>query len=313
MDDLGLKLKNLRENVEKVIVGKKETIELILIALICEGHVLIEDVPGVGKTSLAAALAKSVQGDFKRIQFTPDILPSDITGFSMYNQKSGEFEYKPGAILSQFVLADEINRTSPKAQASLLQVMEEGKLTVDGITYEMPKPFMILATQNPVEYLGTFPLPEAQMDRFFMKVGIGYPSNESEKAMLSRFKVNNPLDTLEAVVSGTEILKMQQAVRMAHVEESIEELIINIVGQTRIHPDVVLGASPRGSINLYRAAQGLAFYNARNYVIPDDVIKMAVPILSHRLQLQQEAKLKKITGEAIVTSILSKIRMPKVR
>lgn len=300
------------DNVEKVIIGKREAIELTLITLICEGHILIEDVPGVGKTTLAAAIAKSVSASFKRIQFTPDILPSDITGFSMYNQKTGEFEYKEGSVMSQFILADEINRTSPKTQASLLEVMEERQITVDGITHKVPTPFMVLATQNPVEYVGTFPLPEAQMDRFFVKISIGYPTDESESRMLTNFKEVNPLATLNAVVSSEEIIELQKQVKKVYVDPSINHYIIEIVQQTRSHPDIALGVSPRGSLNLFRAAQAWAFYEGRSYVIPDDVIKMASVVLSHRIVLKHEARLKRVSILEILDSIIHKVRVPVV-
>ncbi len=305
-------INNVIENVEKVIIGKRGVVELIVTAFICKGHVLVEDVPGVGKTSLALAMAKSIDSTFKRIQFTPDILPTDITGFSIYNQKTGDFDYKKGAILNQIILADEINRTSPKTQSSLLEVMEEGQITVDGNTYKMPEPFMVLATQNPVEYLGTFPLPEAQLDRFFMKISIGYPSASEEAYMLGHFKTENPLKTLEAVAKGEDIIRIQNEVKEIYVEESICHFIVSIMEETRRHPHVVLGASPRGSLNLLRAAQGWALYNERNYVIPDDVLKMAEPVLAHRILLKQEAKLKKVTGEQVIKESINKVMVPAV-
>ncbi|HOV27028.1 MAG TPA: MoxR family ATPase [Pseudobacteroides sp.] len=305
-------LNSIVENVEKVIVGKRKSIELALISLICNGHVLIEDVPGVGKTSLISSLAKSINASFKRIQFTPDILPSDITGFSMYNQKTGEFEYRPGAVMSQIILADEINRTSPKTQASLLEVMEENQVTVDGVTHKVPKPFMVLATQNPVEYLGTFPLPEAQLDRFFMKISIGYPTPGEESYILNRFRQSNPIDELESVTTGEEILKLQEQVKEVHVDKTLNDYIVDIVASTRNHNDIILGSSPRGSISLFKAAQAWAFYNKRNYVIPEDIKYMVVPVLSHRIVLKQEAKLKKINSADILDSILEKIKVPVV-
>lgn len=300
------------ENIEKVIIGKREAVELMVIAFICKGHVLIEDVPGVGKTSLALAMAKSVDSTFKRIQFTPDILPTDITGFSVYNQKTGEFDYKKGAILNQIILADEINRTSPKTQSSLLEVMEEGQITVDGNTYKMPEPFMVVATQNPVEYLGTFPLPEAQLDRFFMKISMGYPTAEEEMQLLKCFKTHSPLTSLQPIAHGDEIIQAQNQIKEVYADDSIHYFIVSLVEQTRKHPDVILGSSPRGSLNLLRAAQGWAFYNERNYVVPDDVLKMAVPVLAHRILLKQEAKLKKITGPDIIKDGMSKVRVAVV-
>ncbi len=305
-------LKNIVENVEQVIVGKRNCIELALIALICNGHVLIEDVPGVGKTLMVSSIARSINASFKRIQFTPDILPSDITGFSMYNQKTGEFEFRPGSIMSQIILADEINRTSPKTQASLLEVMEENQVTVDGKTYKVPRPFMVLATQNPVEYIGTFPLPEAQLDRFFMKITIGYPSPAEESLILSRFQDENPYDFLEPVASSNDILNLQREVRKIHVDKSLNGYIVELVGQTRRHPDVALGASPRASLALFRASQAWAFYNDRDFVLPDDIKKMVNPILSHRIIMKQEAKLKKITPHEILQSVVGKVNVPVV-
>lgn len=305
-------IKNIIGNIENVIVGKRYAVELAVISLICNGHVLIEDVPGVGKTSLVSALARSVNASFKRIQFTPDVLPSDITGFSVYNQKTCEFEYRPGAIMSQIILADEINRTSPKTQASLLEVMEEYQVTVDGITYKLPKPFMVLATQNPVEYLGTYPLPEAQIDRFFMKISIGYPTNGEESYILNRFQFNNPLDKLLPVAESNDITALQEEIKNVHVDKSLSSYIVDIVGQTRKHSDVTLGSSPRGSLSLFRASQAWAFYNERNYVLPDDIKKMAIPVLSHRIILKQEAKLKKINPEEILNSIIERINVPVV-
>jgi len=300
-------------NIEKVIIGKREVVELCVIALICNGHVLIEDVPGVGKTSLASSIARSIDCTFKRIQFTPDILPSDITGFSIYNQKTNEFEYRPGLIMSQIILADEINRTSPKTQASLLEVMEENQVTVDGVTYKIPRPFMVLATQNPVEYLGTFPLPEAQLDRFFMKVSLGYPSQSDESQILSRFKNGNPLDSLCSVATSADIINIQEKVKEIYVDESLNDYIVNLVAQTRNNPDLMLGSSPRGSISLLRASQAWALYNGRDYVIPDDIKKMAIPVLSHRLILKQEAKLKKVSPADIIDKILNNTNVPVVK
>ncbi|MEN8905967.1 MAG: MoxR family ATPase [Clostridiales bacterium] len=305
-------LKRIVKNIEKVILGKKNIIELTLMALLCKGHILIEDIPGVGKTLLASSLAKSIDASFKRIQFTPDILPSDITGFSIYNQKTSDFEFRPGAIMSQLILADEINRTSPKTQSSLLEVMEEFQITVDGNTYHLPQPFMVLATQNPIEYLGTFPLPEAQLDRFFFKVSIGYPEQSDEVMILSRFQKSNPLDSLKPVVNGEEILKIQENIKDVYVDKDLKRYIVDLVNQTRNHNEVQLGSSPRGSICLLRGAQAWAFYNGRNYVIPEDIKKMVIPVLSHRLILKQETKLKKITVEDILYSIIDVVKVPVV-
>lgn len=273
MKDIANILERIVDNVENIIIGKRETVELVVISLACNGHVLIEDIPGVGKTSLVSALAKSINASFKRIQFTPDILPSDITGFTMFNQKTREFEYRHGSIMSQIILADEINRTSPKTQASLLEVMEENQVTVDGTTYKVPKPFMVLATQNPIEYLGTYPLPEAQLDRFLMKISIGYPKNEDESRILANLQYENPLNNLSFVADSSDIIWVQEEIKKIHLDESLRNYIVAIVEKTRNHPDVVIGSSIRGSISLFRAAQAWAFYNSRNYVIPDDIIK----------------------------------------
>lgn len=290
-----LGMKRIISNVEKIIVGKQYAVSLIMATLACRGHVLIEDVPGVGKTSLVAALARSVDGSFKRIQFTPDIMPSDITGYSAFSPKTGEFEYRPGAVMSQFVLADEINRTSPKTQSSLLEVMEENQVTVDGLTHPVPSPFMVLATQNPVDYLGTFALPEAQLDRFFMRITLGYPDETAEGRMLERFKGKNPMDELEPVATGADIAAIQDLVEKIHVHADINKFILTVTRHTRENPDVMLGASPRASICLFKASQAWALFSGRDYVIPDDVVEMAPHVLSHRILMKQEASIKKIT------------------
>jgi len=291
-------------NVEKVIVGKRFAISLVMTTLACRGHVLIEDVPGVGKTSLVAALARSVNGSFKRIQFTPDIMPSDITGYSAFSPKTGEFEYRPGAVMSQFVLADEINRTSPKTQSSLLEVMEENQVTVDGLTYAVPTPFIVLATQNPVEYLGTYALPEAQLDRFFMKITLGYPDSREESRMLERFKGRHPMEELEPVASGDDIIRIQALAEQIHVDSEISEFIVAVASYTREQGDVQLGASPRASLCLFRAAQAWALFNERDYVVPDDVIHMAPHVLGHRILMKQEANVKKIRVQDIIFKAL---------
>ena len=303
-------LRNIVSNVERVIIGKREAIELALCSFLCKGHVLIEDMPGVGKTSLVSAMAKSFDCSFRRIQFTPDILPSDITGFSMYNQKTGEFDYHQGAIMSQIILADEINRTSPKTQSSLLEVMEENQVTVDGETYKVPQPFIVFATQNPIEYLGTYPLPEAQLDRFFMRISLGYPTAEEESSMLSRFKEHNPIRNLQAVADSAGLIEAQELVTKIHVDEKINKYIVGIVRATRASEDVALGGSPRASLCLYRAAQAWALYNKRDFVMPDDVIKMAVPVMEHRLVLKQEARLKRLTSKDVVESAVKSVRAP---
>jgi len=305
-------MKNLLYNVERVIIGKRFAIELVINALICRGHVLIEDVPGVGKTSLVSALARSCACSFKRIQFTPDIMPSDITGFSTYNLKTSDFEYKPGAVMSQFILADEINRTSPKTQSSLLEVMEENQVTVDGVTYLVPSPFMVLATQNPVEYLGTYPLPEAQLDRFFMKITLGYPEAREESHILSRFKTGSPLNDLNPVADAAQILAAQSAAEGIYVDNLINAYIVDLVRDTRRQEEVVLGASPRASLYLFKSSQAWAMYQGRNYVIPDDVINMAPHVLEHRIMMRQEARLKKITSLDIVARAVENVKMPSL-
>lgn len=294
------------DNIEKVIIGKREVVELVVTALIADGHILIEDVPGIGKTSMVSALAKSLGLQFKRIQFTPDILPSDITGFSMYNMKTGEFEYKPGNIMSNIILADEINRTSPKTQASMLEVMEERQVTVDGITYKLPNPFMVLATQNPVEFLGTYPLPEAQLDRFIMKISIGYPRFETEKQILTVYRKNNPMDSLEQVADAEMIINIRKEVRDITVNEKINDYIVRLVSATRVHELVKLGCSPRAAIFLMKAAQARAFMEGRTFVTPDDVKTLAVAVLAHRLTLNQEARLKGIRLGEVIEEILEK-------
>ena len=303
-------LERIVENVERVIVDKRYEIELTIITLLCRGHLLIEDVPGVGKTSLASALAKSLGCSFQRIQFTPDIMPADITGFSVFNPKTGDFDYRPGAILSQIVLADEINRTSPKTQSSLLEAMEEKQVTVDGKTYRIKEPFMVLATQNPVEYLGTYPLPEAQMDRFFMRISLGYPSLVEEMRMVARMGKESPLRSLRPVAAGEDIAAIQQLVSQVHVDAKVNEYIVALVRHTRENPLVSLGASPRASISLYKAAQAWAMYSGRDYVLPDDVIQMAAHVMEHRIVLTQEGRLKKHTQKDIVRMAIEGVYAP---
>ena len=271
------------ENVERVIIGKHAEVELALIALLCGGHVLVEDVPGVGKTSLAKAVARSIGCSFKRLQFTPDMLPSDITGVFIYNQKTNEFEFRPGPIMAQIVLADEINRATPKTQSALLEAMEEGNITVDGQTFPLPKPFLVLATQNPIEYEGTFPLPEAQLDRFLMRIELGYPRRADEMAVLETQQRSQPLDEISQVVEVRELVEMQQRTREVYVDRLVREYIVELVNATRQHPDVYLGASPRGSLALDHTAQARATLMGRDYATPDDVKYMAVATLSHRL------------------------------
>ncbi len=305
-------LQNIISNVEKVMVGKRGTIEKIIICLISGGHVLIEDVPGVGKTVLVHSIAKSINCDFKRIQFTPDLLPSDITGVSIYNQKTGEFEFKKGPIMGQIILADEINRTSPKTQASLLEAMEEHQITVDGVTYKLKEPFMVLATQNPMEYEGTFPLPEAQLDRFMMKVNIGYPDETSELNMLKRFKEINPLTELKPVASTEDIIRIKNEVKSVMVNSGVEMYILSIVRSTRENDKILLGASPRASLNLYRASQGRAILKGRDFVTPDDVKYVSKSVLNHRIIVKPEYRLKGLSVEDVIDEILKSIKVPGV-
>ncbi len=304
----------LQQNIRRVIVGKDEAIELLLIALICRGHVLIEDVAGVGKTTMAAALARSLQCSFKRIQFTPDVTPSDVTGFTMVNMQTGEMEFKPGAVMSQIILADEINRTSPKTQSSLLEVMEEGQVTVDGVTYKLPRPFMVMATQNPVDFVGTYPLPEAQMDRFFLKISVGYPSIEEEMDVLERYSGQvSPMDTLAPVCGTEEILAMQEQLGTVYASREARSYVATIVAMTRTHPALQLGASPRGSIALLRAAQACALLSNRDYVLPDDIRHMALPVLSHRLILTPEARMKGVSSQQVLSQLIDTVPVPTGR
>ena len=303
-------LKKIINNVENVIVGKREAIELVITALISNGHILLEDVPGVGKTRLIAAVARSIDGSFKRIQFTADVLPSDVTGFSVYNQKTGDFEFKNGAIMSQFVLADEINRTSPKTQAALLEAMEEKQVSVDGVTYKMPQPFMVMATQNPIEFMGTFPLPEAQLDRFLIKISVGYPDAESERSVLSMHQMDDPFETLKSVATPEDIVNIQNEVKKVFVHENLEKYIVSLVSATRNHSSVRLGASPRASLALYRTAQATAYINGRDFVIPDDIQKMVVPVMAHRIILSQETKFSNTTADDVLNEIKKMVPVP---
>lgn len=301
----------LQQNIRKVIVGKDDAIELALIALLCKGHVLIEDVPGVGKTTLVAALARSLSCSFKRIQFTPDVMPSDITGFTMPSMQTGEMEFKPGAVMSQIVLADEINRTSPKTQSSLLEVMEEGQVTVDGITHALPRPFMVLATQNPVDFVGTYPLPEAQMDRFFLRISIGYPSIEEEMDVLERYSGQfSPLSTLQPVCGAADVIAVQEQIGTVYCSREVRSYVAQLAACTRKHPALALGVSPRGAIALIRAAQACAVLAGRDFILPDDVKRMALPVLSHRLMLTPEARMKGQSAQQVLLSVLSSVPVP---
>ena len=301
----------LQNNVGKVIVGKEKAVELMMIAVLCRGHVLIEDVPGVGKTTLASALAKSLDCSFKRIQFTPDITPSDITGFSIANFKTGELEYRPGMIMSQIVLADEINRTSPKTQSSLLEVMEEGQVSVDGVTYEVPKPFVVLATQNPVDFVGTYPLPEAQLDRFFMRVSIGYPTAEEEVEILERYTTGaRPMEELKPICTASDIVRLQQEVEKVYSAKEVRAYISAIAAASRRSGALQLGISTRAAISLLRAAQARALLEGRDYVVPEDVQRMAEPVLAHRLVLSPEARMRSMTAERILANVMGSVQVP---
>ncbi len=297
-------------NVERVIVGKRATVELAVVGLLCQGHLLVEDVPGVGKTMLARSLARSLDCSFSRIQFTPDMLPSDVTGVSIFNQNTRQFEFRPGPVLAQVVLADEINRATPKTQAALLEAMEERQVTVDGVTHSLPAPFLVLATQNPIEYQGTFPLPEAQLDRFLLRVRLGYPETNDEIAILDRQQYHHPITELEPVVTVEELLAAQEAIKAVHVAPSVKRYIVDLMQQTRHHPDVFLGASPRGSLTLYRAGQARAAMQGRDFVLPDDIKGLAVPALGHRLILGPAARLRDQSAEQLLRELLETVPVP---
>jgi MoxR-like ATPase len=294
-------------NVERVIVGKHVEVRMALVALLCEGHILIEDVPGVGKTMLAKALSRSIGCSFRRIQFTPDLLPSDVTGLSIFNQKTQEFEFRPGPIMAQVVLADEINRATPKTQSALLECMEERQATIDGVSHMMPSPFLVIATQNPIEYEGTFALPEAQLDRFMLRLRLGYPKAMEEIVILDEQKRHHPIDQLQQVLDLGELRQMQAAVKEVYVDQTVADYIVRLTGATREHADVYLGASPRGSINLYRAGQALAALDGRDFVIPDDVKQLAVAVLGHRLIVKSQASLREVDPDGIVREILGQV------
>lgn len=302
----------LIDNIEKVIVGKHDSVFLVTAALLAGGHVLIEDVPGVGKTQLASALAKSVSGEFNRIQLTPDIMPSDIVGFSMINTETHETEYRKGAAFCNFLLADEINRASPKAQSALLEAMEERQISLDGQTYPLPSPFMVMATQNPVETYGTYHLPEAQMDRFLMKISMGYPSPEEELTVLSRTENENPVKSIGSVINTDDVVLMQENVKKIRCTESIKSYIISICTATRDHDGIRLGVSPRGSIALYKISKAAAFLHGRDYIVPDDVKSTAVPVLSHRIMLSPKGKADMGTSENMIKAILSETAVPDI-
>ncbi len=302
----------VKDNVAKVIIGKDSVVELLLAALFCEGHVLLEDVPGIGKTTLAKALARSLGCSFQRIQFTPDLLPADITGVNVFNQKSNEFEYRPGPLLAQIILADEINRAGPRTQSALLEAMEERQVTVDGVTHALPRPFLVLATQNPVELEGTFPLPEAQVDRFLMRVELGYPDREEERQILHRFgpAEDNPLTELAAVASRAEIQEAGRACRQVYVHPALEDYLLDLVRASRVEPKISLGASPRGSLALYRTGQALAASRGRSYVIPDDLKRLVEPVLAHRLILSADARLRGLSARQVLAQLVERVPVP---
>lgn len=300
----------VRENVARVIVGKEETVELLLVALFCEGHVLLEDVPGIGKTTLAKTLARSIGGSFQRIQFTPDLLPSDITGVSIYNQQAQAFEYRAGPVMAQLVLADEINRAGPRTQSALLEAMEERQVTVDGVTRPLPYPFLVLATQNPVELEGTFPLPEAQVDRFLLRVGLGYPQREEERQILHRFRTNNPLTRIEPVVTTEDVQRASRICREVHVHTVLEDYMLELVNASRAHPSLALGVSPRGTLALYRSSQALAALRGRHYVIPDDIKHLVTPVLAHRLAPSVDARLHSRSTADALADIVERTPVP---
>ena len=310
MQDIRTVASQIIDNVATVIVGKRDAIELVVVALLADGHILIEDVPGVGKTTLAKAISRSVGLSFKRVQFTPDLLPSDVTGVTIFNQKTSEFEFREGPVMAQIVLADEVNRATPKTQSALLEAMEERQVTVDGETYVLPEPFLVLATQNPIEYEGTFPLPEAQLDRFLMRVNLGYPDRQDELRVLATRQREQPIDDIQQVVTLEEVFAAQEAVKDVYVDPLVSSYIVDIARATREHADVYLGASPRGSLGLFRAGQALAAIAGRDYVVPDDVKRLAESVLSHRVIVSPAARIRSVDTRAIVTDILDVVPVP---
>ena len=300
----------LRENIQKVIVGKADVIDLALIAMLCEGHLLLEDVPGTGKTTLAKTIAASLGCSFRRVQFTPDLLPSDLTGIYYFNQKNQEFEFRPGPVMAQILLADEINRATPRTQSALLEAMQERQVTVDIATHALPRPFLVMATQNPIELEGTFPLPEAQLDRFLMKVALGYPDAADESAMLIRFERDDPLETLAPVVSPEEIMAMQADARQVRVEQSVRQYVVDVCRATRLHDDILLGASPRATMALYRTCQARAAIDGRDFVLPDDVKALSAHVLTHRLVVNPQTRLRGRTPEDVVREVVNTVRVP---
>jgi MoxR-like ATPase len=300
----------VKANIKRVIVGKDEVIDLVLVALLSDGHILIEDVPGIGKTMLAKSISKSIGCEFRRIQFTPDVMPSDISGINFYSQKTGEFEFRPGPIIANIVLADEINRATPRTQSALLEAMEERQLTVEGVTQALPRPFLVLATQNPIELEGTFPLPEAQLDRFFMRIGLGYPSEEDEDEVLTRFEEGSPLDELDAVVTAEELVRLSAMVPRIFCEPSVRRYVVQLVQATRKHHSFDLGASPRGSLGLYKGSRALAAMRGRDYVLPDDVKFLAPYVLTHRAILSSQSRLRGGDAAAVIKEIIESVAVP---
>lgn len=303
-------IQKITDNVEKVIIGKHDEVQLIMVALVCQGHTLIDDVPGVGKTMLAKSIARSLGCIFKRIQFTPDMMPSDVTGVSVYDQSTGQFEFRPGPVMANIVLTDEINRATPKTQSALLEAMEERQVTVDGVTHHLARPFLVLATQNPIEYEGTFPLPEAQLDRFLMRMSLGYPSPADEIRILEAQQYVHPIETIEQVMERDELLGMQEQIKDVFVHDAIKEYIVALVGATRRHPDVYLGSSPRGSLALYRSSQARAAILGRDYVIPDDVKALAEATLAHRLIVNPSARIREVDPRTVIKETLQTVEAP---
>ncbi|MEG0457370.1 MAG: MoxR family ATPase [Oscillospiraceae bacterium] len=307
------KIEEVQHQINKVVLGKKDIVTNLIASILAKGHILVEDVPGVGKTTMATAFSKAMSLDYKRVQFTPDVMPSDITGFSMFNKKTGEFEFKKGAAMSNVLLADEINRTSPKTQSALLEVMEEGSVTVDGVTYQIPSPFFVVATQNPLGFIGTQQLPESQLDRFIMKTSMGYPSPEIEVKIINQRKTSDPLERVESVASAEDIIQAQMVVQSIHIDQSVSEYIINLVSKTRSHSQIELGASPRASLSLMKLAQATAFMKGRTYVIPDDVLTILFDSLNHRISLKNSAKLNGITIENVIDEIKKETPIPIIK
>ncbi len=300
----------IADNVSNVIIGKNDVIEQALAALIADGHILVEDVPGVGKTMLARSLAVSIGGTFSRIQFTPDLLPSDVTGVSMYNQRTGDFNFRSGPISAQLVLADEINRATPKTQSALLEAMEERQVTVDGVTHQLPAPFLVIATQNSIEYEGTFPLPEAQLDRFLMRINVGYPLFAEEMSIIAQQEFSHPIQDLEAVATPEEVITLQQAAQSVYVDTLVREYLVSLSDATRSHQDAALGASPRASLGLFRTGRALALVRGRDYVLPDDIKELAIPVLAHRVVLTPAARMRGVRPERLVAEVLNSVAVP---